>query len=298
MKNTRIESQNYEMVWASLLVDHPEAKTQLWQLEFQTRHVRITIDCQMMMHIAPAGQWVIGLFQGNESSLTIKQIMPLQGLTGDEHKQLIAFHFDHVPTEHRAIVRNLWCFYASIKNPILKEFFFQILKDKLFISVFFNVKGSQQHHCIPPGGLLAHCYEIAFNAEALARRFGLSDTTRSITYIGGLLHGISEIALYYYQPLDLADCGEADLLNCMLLKSQLQWLKTQSPRYFEAIVGCLKNNPHPAQPSYMAETIVAMVDRLATEVYHSKQIHQKSPKHDWYKSDPASHRRIQGFDEV
>lgn len=82
----------------------------------------------------------------------------------------------------------------------------------------------------------------------------------------------------------------------MLLKSQLQYLREQSPRYFEAVVGCLKVSVNSIHPSYMAETIVRMVDRLSSEVYHSKQAFQNTPDYYWYTKSPMNNRIYKRLD--
>ena len=246
--------------------------------------------------IAPAGQWVICDFRESETLLEIKKIKPLQGLTGDECYQLINFHFEQSLPEHQEIVRDLWYFQAAIENQIIKTFFYNILKDRLFISAFYCAKGSHQHHHNTIGGLLEHSYEVAFNSAVLARRFGLGATTCCIAFIGGLLHDAGKIELYYNQPIDLAICEQHEMLSFMLLKSQLQYLREQSPRYFEAIVGCLKVNVNSVHPSYMAETIVRMVDRLSTEVYHAKQAFQNTPDYYWYTKNPVNNRIYKRLD--
>ena len=227
---------------------------------------------------------------------SVKMIKALQGLTGPECYQLINFHFEQSLPEHREIVRDLWYFQAALENQIIKTFFYNILKDRLFISAFYCAKGSHQHHHNTVGGLLEHSYEVAFNSAVLARRFGLGATSCCIAFIGGLLHDAGKIELYYNQPVDLAICEQHEMLSFMLLKSQLQYLREQSPRYFEAVVGCLKVSVNNIHPSYMAETFVRMVDRLSTEVYHAKQAFQNTPDHYWYTKSPMNNRIYKRLD--
>ena len=282
MKIITNQPKNFEMVWATRISTNNLTDMHQWKFESQTRNVQTTIDNKTMKDIAPAGQWVICDFRESETLLEIKRIKPLQGLTGDECYQLINFHFEQSLPEHQEIVRDLWYFQAAIENQIIKTFFYNILKDRLFISAFYCAKGSHQHHHNTIGGLLEHSYEVAFNSAVLARRFGLGATTCCIAFIGGLLHDAGKIELYYNRPIDLAICEQHEMLSFMLLKSQLQYLREQSPRYFEAIAGCLKVNVNSVHPSYMAETIVRMVDRLSTEVYHAKQAFQNTPDYYWY----------------
>jgi len=296
MKIITNQPKNFEMVWATRISTNNLTDMHQWKFESQTRNVQTTIDNKTMKDIAPAGQWVICDFRESETLLEIKKIKPLQGLTGDECYQLINFHFEQSLPEHQEIVRDLWYFQAAIENQIIKTFFYNILKDRLFISAFYCAKGSHQHHHNTIGGLLEHSYEVAFNSAVLARRFGLGATTCCIAFIGGLLHDAGKIELYYNQPIDLAICEQHEMLSFMLLKSQLQYLREQSPRCFEAIVGCLKVNVNSVHPSYMAETIVRMVDRLSTEVYHAKQAFQNTPDYYWYTKNPVNNRIYKRLD--
>mgnify|MGYP000299430114 FL=1 len=296
MKIMTNQSKNVEMVWATRLSPNSMTNMELWHFGSQTRNVQTTIDNKTMTNVDPAGQWVICDFSKTSMTTSTKMIKALQGLTGPECYQLINFHFEQSLPEHREIVRDLWYFQVSLENQILKTFFYNILKDRLFISAFYCAKGSHQHHHNTVGGLLEHSYEVAFNSAVLARRFGLGATTCCIAFIGGLLHDAGKIELYYNQPIDLAICEQHEMLSFMLLKSQLQYLREQSPRYFEAIVGCLKVNVNSVHPSYMAETIVRMVDRLSTEVYHAKQAFQNTPDYYWYTKNPVNNRIYKRLD--
>ena len=296
MKIMTNQSKNVEMVWATRLSPNSMTNMELWHFGSQTRNVQTTIDNKTMTNVDPAGQWVICDFSKTSMTTSTKMIKALQGLTGPECYQLINFHFEQSLPEHREIIRDLWYFQASLENQILKTFFYNILKDRLFISAFYCAKGSHQHHHNTVGGLLEHSYEVAFNSAVLARRFGLGATTCCIAFIGGLLHDAGKIELYYNQPVDLAICEQHEMLSFMLLKSQLQYLREQSPRYFEAVVGCLKVSVNSIHPSYMAETIVRMVDRLSSEVYHSKQAFQNTPDYYWYTKSPMNNRIYKRLD--
>ena len=46
----------------------------------------------------------------------------------------------------------------------------------------------------------------------------------------------------------------------------------------------------------MAETIVRMVDRLSTEVYHAKQAFQNTPDYYWYTKNPVNNRIYKRLD--
>ena len=296
MKIMTNQSKNVEMVWATRLSPNSMTNMELWHFGSQTRNVQTTIDNKTMTNVDPAGQWVICDFSKTSMTTSTKMIKALQGLTGPECYQLINFHFEQSLPEHREIVRDLWYFQAALENQILKTFFYNILKDRLFISAFYCAKGSHQHHHNTVGGLLEHSYEVAFNSAVLARRFGLGATTCCIAFIGGLLHDAGKIELYYNQPVDLAICEQHEMLSFMLLKSQLQYLREQSPRYFESVVGCLKVSVNSIHPSYMAETIVRMVDRLSTEVYHSKQAFKNTPDYYWYTKSPMNNRIYKRLD--
>ena len=296
MKIMTNQSKNVEMVWATRLSPNSMTNMELWHFGSQTRNVQTTIDNKTMTNVDPAGQWVICDFSKTSMTTSTKMIKALQGLTGPECYQLINFHFEQSLPEHREIIRDLWYFQAALENQILKTFFYNILKDRLFISAFYCAKGSHQHHHNTVGGLLEHSYEVAFNSAVLARRFGLGATTCCIAFIGGLLHDAGKIELYYNQPVDLAICEQHEMLSFMLLKSQLQYLREQSPRYFEAVVGCLKVSVNNIHPSYMAETFVRMVDRLSTEVYHAKQAFQNTPDHYWYTKSPMNNRIYKRLD--
>lgn len=296
MKIMTNQSKNVEMVWATRLSPNSMTNMELWHFGSQTRNVQTTIDNKTMTNVDPAGQWVICDFSKTSMTTSTKMIKALQGLTGPECYQLINFHFEQSLPERREIIRDLWYFQAALENQILKTFFYNILKDRLFISAFYCAKGSHQHHHNTVGGLLEHSYEVAFNSAVLARRFGLGATTCCIAFIGGLLHDAGKIELYYNQPVDLAICEQHEMLSFMLLKSQLQYLREQSPRYFEAVVGCLKVSVNSIHPSYMAETIVRMVDRLSSEVYHSKQAFQNTPDYYWYTKSPMNNRIYKRLD--
>jgi hypothetical protein len=176
MKIMTNQSKNVEMVWATRLSPNSMTNMELWHFGSQTRNVQTTIDNKTMTNVDPAGQWVICDFSKTSMTTSTKMIKALQGLTGPECYQLINFHFEQSLPEHREIVRDLWYFQAALENQILKTFFYNILKDRLFISAFYCAKGSHQHHHNTVGGLLEHSYEVAFNSAVLARRFGLGAT--------------------------------------------------------------------------------------------------------------------------
>ncbi|ACQ93514.1 metal dependent phosphohydrolase [Tolumonas auensis DSM 9187] len=284
-----------ELIWASRIEG-----TQ-WLFHSLNRKLQLSMQQDDIKSINPDGQWVICFFNDAGVLPKIDKITVLKGLFSEEHHQLINFHFKQALPQHKEIVRDLWYFYSILPEGVIREFLYQILSDRIFITAFFSARGSHRHHHEYIGGLLEHSYEVAFNSALLAKQFRLGPMTTSIAFIAGLLHDAGKIELYYNHPCEDGICAQHEMLTFMLLKSQLQYLRNNSPRYFEAISGCLKTKVPSVPASYIVETLVRMADKVSTDVYLAKAAFRNVPDFYWYtksKMDNQVYKRLDAYSVI
>jgi len=104
--------------------------------------------------------------------------------------------------------------------------------------------------------LLEHSVEVALTARMLCQQYQLDSRTADVAFLGGLLHDVGKLYLYYNNSSG------------------------------EGICSCLSASVGKQQIQYMPETIVKMADRLSAEVYHWRRVFVGLPDFYWFhKSD-------------
>ena len=107
-----------------------------------------------------------------------------------------------------------------------------------------------------------------------------------MAFLGGLLHDVGKLYLYYNNSSGEGICSSHEALNFMKLEPYLEPLMAREPRVFEALTACLSASVGKQQIQYMPETIVKMADRLSAEVYHWRRVFVGLPDFYWFhKSD-------------
>jgi 3'-5' exoribonuclease len=155
--------------------------------------------------------------------------------------------------------------------------------------------GSYVTGVLSPGGLLEHSVEVAMTARMLCRQYRLDGRTADVAFLGGLLHDVGKLYLYYNVEAGEGICSQHEALNFMKLEPHLQSLMSQDPRAFEALSACLSASIGKPLIQYMPETIVKMADRLSAEVFNWRRVFAGLPDFYWFRkstSDTRIYKRL------
>lgn len=274
-----------ELLWATLT----NRSTCSWQLRSCHRDFRFNIRFLDAESFAPDGQLLLCIYRKQQSDYVILNKLAIYGIAGPAHEDLLDFHFSNASKSQYSALRMLWCLYCTIQNDILREFFYQILSDRVFIAQFFPAKASHRHHHSHIGGLLEHSLEVARTAMALAKQYNMDPDTCYVAMLGGLLHDAGKIYQYYNQPTRRGICEQHEALTFMCLQPQLEFLRQKDPHAFEALCGCLTLHDKQASP-YIPETLVRIADQLSAELAQRKQAFADLPDHFWFSKSENDQR--------
>lgn len=178
------------------------------------------------------------------------------------------------PQQHDVQIK-LWEGAAAIQDPVLKSFIRDVLSDSQIMQPFYQAKASKCFHHQAPGELFLHSVEVAVNARIMAEQYGLSRRIQDCVFVGGLLHDIGKILMYYNQ--DNADKkginGQHEALSFMVLAEHLEKIKNQDKTLFEAVSAMLSAPvAHKKHYDYIEESIVRSADRLSAHNYELKHV--------------------------
>ena len=250
---------------------------------------KVTLTAEQSARLSSDGQLVIGYLSTDGRCPTVLQEHPLTGICGEAHRSLFMFHHQHCSPAQYPLLCDLWSFLGSLPQGPLWDFYYQVLADKEFIQAFFQARASHHHHHQQVGGLLEHSHEVAKTAAMLAMQHQLDKKTVAIAFLGGLLHDVGKLYLFYNQPVGEGICEQHEALNFMCLQPQLNQLRQRDPRLFEALCGCLTQADR-YTASYLPETIVRMADRLSAEVCNWRRAFADMPSFYWYRKSKADQR--------
>jgi 3'-5' exoribonuclease len=199
-------------------------------------------------------------------------------------------HFQQATSQQVRALSDIWSCLLFIRQPALRQFFLQVLSDPQLVAGLYQGRASQSFHHAYEGGLLDHCHEVAMTAAMLAWRHQLAIDEICVAFVGGLLHDIGKIAMYYNQPSGSGVAVQHEELSFMLLSAYLQPLQANAPRIFEALCGCLQANSWRRTADYLPVDLVRMADRLSTDVANWKSVFAHHPAHHWFAKNMADHR--------
>ena len=279
-----------ELMWATRLqvIDQGLGQWQLWSpsAEHCLPLARVTMES-----IAPAGQLVMATLGLGDQGVTLDMCRGLDGMVGEEARTLWNFHLGFAINErHGQMILALWRFYSALPPGALQHFFIGILRDRTFIEGFYRGRASHHHHHDHVGGLLEHSVEVAMTAMMLCRQYQLDHQTSDVAFLGGLLHDVGKLYLYYNASQGEGVCSQHEALNFMKLEPYLQQLMYQDPRVFEALTACLSSSLGKPKIQYMPETIVKMADRLSAEVFNWRRVFVGMPDFYWFRKSSSDER--------
>lgn len=181
--------------------------------------------------------------------------------------------------QKRALVK-IWSMLAYIDDALLQRFLLDVLMDDQLMLAFCRDKASHGYHHNHVGGLLAHSYEVAVSAAMLCSQHQLGMKATWVAFIGGLLHDIGKVRMFYNDSSGLS--GEHEAYNFMVLSAPLEHLRMKSAPLFEALSACLALSSSRYSDPYQVAGIVRMCDRLSAEVCNWRKAFEKRPSHFWY----------------
>ena len=181
--------------------------------------------------------------------------------------------------QKRALVK-IWSMLAYIDDALLQRFLLDVLMDDQLMLAFCRDRASHGYHHNHVGGLLAHSYEVAVSAATLCSQHQLGMRTTWVAFIGGLLHDIGKVRMFYNDSNGVS--GEHEAYSFMVLSAPLEHLHMKSAPLFEALTACLALSSSRDSDPYQVAGIVRMCDRLSAEVCNWRKAFERRPSHFWY----------------
>ncbi|MBO1520698.1 HDIG domain-containing metalloprotein [Oceanisphaera pacifica] len=272
-----------ELLWAEQQFDNGVAT--VWRFSSEKREVSLSLMPLQMQAVNPDGQWVLadiihqgGMFQLC-SVVSLPQLIDKQKLT-----QQLAL----VSEEQKPLLEEIWSMLAYIEGAALRDFLLEVLMNDSIMVPFCQGQGSHRHHHDELGGLLAHSHEVAMTAAMLCNKHQLGGTSVWVAFVGGLLHDIGKIRLYYNQPSGM--CVQHESYNFMLLADPLDRLSVRAPKIFEALSACLSVKVGQHGEPYQVASIVRMCDRISAEVSNWRRAFTNVPDYYWYAKSPLDNQ--------
>tara|TARA_R110002167_G_scaffold204404_9_gene408521 strand:+ start:280 stop:1014 length:735 start_codon:yes stop_codon:yes gene_type:complete len=234
-----------------------------------------------MQGVCPEGQWVLAELNDKEGQWLLGSVQTLPVMLG---RQQLERQQAWLPEAKQALLVDIWSMLAVIEDGVLRQFLLAVLTDDSIMAPFCQSRASHRHHHDQQGGLLVHSHEVAMTAAMLSSQHGLGQRSVWVAFVGGLLHDVGKIRLYYNESAGI--CGQHESLNFMVLGPQLEQLRIASPKVFEALSACMAVKVGQYADPYQVANIVRMCDRLSAEVSNWKNAFARVPDHFWYARSP------------
>ena len=270
-----------ELVWAQRGTspgDH-----ECWRLSSPGRNELLRLQDSLLQEVAPQGQWILLEVVGPGAGLGVRNpvIIPEIG-----ERALIERQYGWLPVNKEYILWEMWGMLAHLQDDALRAFYLSVLTDDAIIRPFFQAKASHRHHHDHVGGLIEHSHEVATTAAALCLQHQVGPLSASVAFIGGLLHDIGKIHLYYNHIEGRGICGQHESFNFMVLAKPLERLSKSAPKIFEAISACLSIRIGGQVDSYLSANMVKICDRLSVDVCNWRRAFDAVPPYYWYAKSP------------
>lgn len=271
----------FELVWAQR--DTSIGEQECWRLSSPSRNELLWLPGSLLQGVAPNGQWIMLEFVAHDDGLVARNpvIIPEIG-----EKALIERQFGWLPAGRESILWDMWGMLAQLQDNALREFYRSVLMDDAIIHPFFQAKASHHHHHDHVGGLIEHSHEVATTAAALCLQHQVGPLSASVAFIGGLLHDIGKIHLYYNNSEGRGICGQHESFNFMVLAKPLENLSKSAPKIFEALSACLSIRIGRQVDSYLSANMVKVCDRLSVDVCNWRRAFDAVPPYYWYAKSP------------
>ncbi|PSJ37795.1 HD domain-containing protein [Zobellella taiwanensis] len=267
--------QRPRLLWASLVFD--DGALASWQFSAPAWHCTLLLFPWQMQGVCPEGQWVLAELNGQDEQGQLGSVQTLPAVVG---RQQVEHQLAWLSGQQQALLMDVWSMLAVIDDEVLRDFLLDILSNDAIMAPFCNSRASHRHHHDQPGGLLAHSHEVAMTAAMLCSQYGLGQRSIWVAFVGGLLHDIGKIRMYYNENAGI--CGQHESFNFMVLGQQLERLRLSSPKVFEALSACLETKVGKYTDPYQVASIVRMCDRLSADVSNWKNAFARVPAYFWY----------------
>ncbi|MCY9824118.1 HD domain-containing protein [Aeromonas media] len=268
---------NLELVWAELACGSPCAG--MWRLTSSRGEHYVGSNGDLLVDVAPAGQWLMVELSGMEGALQLTSAMrlPVEVCRDDIEQQYL-----WLVGEQQAILWDIWGMLAYLPDVALQRFYLAVLRDERIMRPFFTGKASHQYHHNHVGGLLEHSHEVAITASALCMQHQVGQLSTIVAFIGGLLHDIGKIHLYYNNQDGQGILGQHESFNFMVLAEPLARLSREAPKLFEAIGACLSIKVGRPSEAYLPAQMVHICDRLSMDVHNWRRAFSEVPSYYWF----------------
>mgnify|MGYP001228260600 CR=1 FL=1 len=284
MNNVSTVPAAQQLAWAKVMPN-----TELWELKMPGKKLVIKDSGGLFRTVRPEGELVIISMRGDQI------IEQPHVVYGEQDEALLSRHFGWVLPGQEYILCMLWRMLGAIKIPELRSFYYAVLSDDGLMEQFYRAKASHHHHHNYPGGLLEHSYQVASSAASMARQYSLGHASVCICFLGGLLHDLGKVRLFYNDS-DLGVCGQHEAFTLMILAKPLEDLRRMKPNLFEALASVFTVKVGRHQPQYLPETIVRLCDKLSAEVSRCRQAFEGMPDYFWYAKSELDDRVYKRLD--
>jgi len=271
-----------ELVWVRR-VGWGGGETERWHFSSPCRDLALWLDSQVMSGVRPEGQLLMLELDLQKGSRAVSNPIII---TGVEDKATLDRHFTWLPAGKAYILRDIWGMLGHLQDPAMRAFYHAVLTDDTIMRAFFHAKASHHHHHDYVSGLLVHSHEVATTAATLCLLHKVGPLSACVAFVGGLLHDIGKIHLYYNQYDEEGVCGQHESFNFLVLAKPLETLRVLSPKLFEALSSCLSVKVGSHSDAYLPASMVRMCDRLSVEVCNWRRAFADVPPHYWYAKSP------------
>lgn len=234
--------------------------TSKWLFKSSKNTFEISIPNDVMRNSNPSGQWLLCECDGMKIHAPVHYIKYFNELDIEETQQLIQFHAQQIQIEQQDTLCKIWSFYNQISNKELKHFFYQVLSNRMFISLFFSSRSDKQHSYI--GGLLEHSMKIAENARNIAEQLNISSTIVDLSFIAGFLYNITKLKMKYFTPYTALSSINDDTVLSLVIREQLNELRNDNQKFYHILIRCLQIRHRISNTPYLIELIIHMALKL------------------------------------
>ncbi|BBS89075.1 MULTISPECIES: HD domain-containing protein [Aeromonas] len=272
---------NLELVWAELA--HGLPFDGVWRLNSPLGKRYVDFRSDLLVDVAPAGQWLMVELSDEGGKLHLDSVMRLPA---EVNRDDIERQYSWLIGVQENILWDIWGMLAYLSDGPLRQFYLAVLLDERIMRPFVTGKASHQHHHKHEGGLLEHSHEVAITAAELCRQHQVGPLSTSVAFIGGLLHDIGKIHLFYNNLDGQGVMGQHESFNFMVLAEPLARLSREAPKLFEAIGACLSIKIGRQTEAYLPAQMVHICDRLSMDVHNWRRAFTEVPAYYWFVKSP------------
>ncbi|QQK58080.1 HDOD domain-containing protein [Shewanella sp. LC6] len=266
-----------DLAWVHLI--ERRKQVELWQFSCLRQSYALELSPNIMEGVNPEGQLVMVQWSPSNDLQRVKITLNIHEVTD---KAAVHHHFKLVPAGCESIIIDIWGILGLIHDEALRRFYLAVLLNNELMGQFFNARASRSHHHNHACGLLEHSHEVAVTAAMLCWRYNVGPLSVCVAFIGGLLHDIGKIHLFYNADTRDGIAGSHESYNFMVLAEPLALLYRNSPKIFEALSSCLSVKIGRRSEAYIPASMVRLCDNLSMEVCHWRTAFADVPPHHWY----------------